>query len=364
MPVGHTLGRSLLIAAIVSDPLFPPSAHGQAPANPGLRQPVQWNQALLQARDEARAGLRSDKPNEVAWGTFRAGEYRLVDLVPDLVARLAAPPTGDDQGVYAVRAALLDSAVRLDAAVPAPTLRSYWKDFPVQPAILFAKATGPRDEVLLDLLTPATASRWFAPANLLLPSHPNGFTASALTPIRLSLVITVSEQTNAGSGMADGVAVGDGIGINPAGYPPRATYRFEPGPWPGNIVLSTGPRDVYYSRSVSYAWQFGVSEVYIGGPSAADRLRYVQADAFPLQAPFNLARQLGERHQSVQWDGDDALRRRVEDLRGDMLQAYRRFLASLVNAHRLTSSDAKSLEQPPSTSASSMRVRTSLTPSR
>jgi len=71
--------------------------------------------------------------------------------MPDLTAKLAAPPTGDDREVYAVRAALLDSAVRLDAAVPASVVRSYWNDFPVQSAILFAKATGARDGVLTSI---------------------------------------------------------------------------------------------------------------------------------------------------------------------------------------------------------------------
>ena len=40
-------------------------------------------------------------------------------------------------------------------------------------------------------------------------------------------------------------------------------------------------------------------------------------------------------------------RGRVEDLRADMLQAYRGFLASLIAAHRLTASEATSLADPP-----------------
>src|SRR5215471_4035408 len=188
----HTLRLLLLVAAIAFGSLARTSVLGQAPANPGLRQQVEWNQALRQAFDDARTGLRSDKPNEVAWGAFRAAEYRLAGLVPDLVTKLGAPPPGARHEAYAVRAALLDSAVRLDAAVPAPTLRSYWHEFPVQSAILFARATGQRDDVLLELLTPATDSRWFALANLLLRSGPNGFVASTLAPIRLNLSLTVS----------------------------------------------------------------------------------------------------------------------------------------------------------------------------
>ena len=339
----------LLAAAIAAAPICLTSAYAQD----GLRQQAEWNRALQQALDEARAQLRSDKPNEVAWGAFRAAEYRLFNLMPDLTAKLAAPPTGDDREVYAVRAALLDSAVRLDAAVPASVVRSYWNDFPVQSAILFAKATGARDGVLLDLLTSATECRWFALANLLVQWRPSGLAVSAnglvlniLTPIHLNLVVTVSEQGNAGSGGGAGGGVGDGIGINPAGFPPRATYRFESGPSAGVAVLSTGPRVLYYSRTVSYGWQFAVSEVYIGGPTGAERLRYVQAYAFPEHEPLDQVRQLGERYDSARWEGENALRGRIDDLRADMLQHYRDFLATLVARGRLTAADSQSLAQP------------------
>lgn len=339
----------LLAAAIAAATICATSASAQE----GSGQLAEWNRALQHALDEAGAELRSDKPNEVAWGAFRAAEYRLFSLVPDLVAKLTAPPTGEDREVYAMRAALLDSAVRLDAAVPASVVRSYWNEFPVQSAILFARATGARDAVLLDLLTSATACRWFALANLLVQWRPGGLAVSPnvlvlniLTPIQLNLLITVSEQGSVSSGGGGGVAIGDGIGMNPAGFPPRATYRFEMGPSPGFVVLSAGPRPVYYSRTVSYGWQFGVSELVLGGPTGAERLRYVQAYAFPEQEPFDQVRQLGERYDSARWEGDDALRRRIDDLRADMLQRYRDFLATLVARGRLTADDSKSLAQP------------------
>jgi hypothetical protein len=285
----HTRLLSLLTATIAS--VAPPSRSLLAQA-----QQVEWNQAKLDALEGARAGLRSEMPNEVAWGAYRAAQFRLFDLVPDLVTKLAAPPIGENQEPYAVRAALLDSAVQLEAAVPAPVLGSYWQDFPVQSAILFARATGPRDDVLLDLLTPATGFRWFAIANLLARSRQKGFAVKVLPPIHLRLSVTMSERGNAGglgSGSSGG-GVGDGIGINPAGFPPRATYRFESGPWPGYVVLSTGPHNVYYSRTVSCRWQFGVSEAWRAGPSDWERLRYVQAYAFPEQEPVDDVRQIGE----------------------------------------------------------------------
>jgi hypothetical protein len=112
-------------------------------------------------------------------------------------------------------------------------------------------------------------------------------------------------------------------------------------------VLSTGPHDVYYSRTVSYGWQFGVSEGLTAGPSDWERLRYVQGYAFREQGPVDHGRQIGERHESVRWEGGDALRRRVEDLRTAMLQKYRGFIARLVAAGRVTDGEARSLAQPP-----------------
>jgi hypothetical protein len=338
--LNHTRLLSLLMAT---------SACVAPLARPLLAQAqVEWNQATFAALEGARAGLRSEKPDEVAWSAYHAAEFRLFELVPDLVTRLAAPPLGANQQSEAVRAALLDAAVRLEAAVAVPVLRSYWRDFPVQSAILFAKATGPRDEALLDLLAPATGFRWLAVANLLVRSRPKEFAVRVLRPIHLRLSVAVSDGGN--DGVAAGIGsggVGDGIGINPAGFPPRATYRFEGGPSPGCIVLSTGPHDVYYSRTVSYRWQFAVSEVLTGGPSDEERLRYVQASAFPGQGSVDDVRQIGERHESIRWNGGDALRRQVEDLEAEMLQRYRGFLASLVAAAALTDADANSLAQPP-----------------
>src|SRR5262245_5327913 len=227
-------------------------------------QAVAWMTVRQQATAEARDGLRSSKPSDVAWGAFRAAEYRLTELLPDLVARVAVPPASSADESYALRSALLDSAVQLDAAVPAQVLQTYWKDFPVQSAILFARATGPRDEVLLDLLSSSGELRWYALANLLLRSRPNGFIQKVLAPMHLQLFVTVSEEGRMGSGGVGGGGVGDGIGQSPADYPPRATYRLEIGPSPGCVVLSTGPRTVYYSRSVTYSFQFGVSEVLVG----------------------------------------------------------------------------------------------------
>jgi hypothetical protein len=46
--------------------------------------------------------------------------------------------------------------------------------------------------------------------------------------------------------------------------------------------------------------------VYIGGPTGAERLRYVQAYVFPEHEPIDQVRQLGERSEIARWEGDDA----------------------------------------------------------
>ena len=318
----------------------------QKPAR-GVTPQVEWMRAQRNILDDVQSGLRSDDARRVAWGAFRAGEYRLQSVSVDVVHRLTAPPAAQGEDQFALRAALMDSAVRLDAAVPAKVLKSYWLEFPVQSSILFAKSTGQRDETLLELLPSSREFRWFALANLLLQARPPGFAAAVLTPLRLQLTVIVSDVGHSwwGGGGDGARGVGDGIGLSPAGFPPRATYRFEAGPMPGYSVLSVGPRTIYYSRSVSYDWQFGRSDVYIGGPTGADRLLYISA----LTGSDNpeTTRRIGDRRESVHWRGGDDLRRQIDGFRADMLDAYRRYAAELVAARQIKPSDVAALDHPP-----------------
>jgi hypothetical protein len=90
--------------------------------------------------------------------------------------------------------------------------------------------------------------------------------------------MTISEDGRTASASALGSAsVHDGVGVNPEGYPPKATYRFETGPRSSHIVLSTGPHTVYYSRTIHTSGQFGIGGMSTGGPTDTERIDYVKA---------------------------------------------------------------------------------------
>jgi hypothetical protein len=171
---------------------------------------------------------------------------------------------------------VLDALIQLNARLPAPLVARYAEMRPVQSLALLTNSIE-RDPTLLDLFSRTSGTLWYGLANLLLQDRAPGFAGQLLKTLQLRLNLTVSDV---GQGVGSGsgsLSVGDGIGENPAGYPPHAQYRFEIGPRTGVVILTTGPHTVYYSRTVSTAFQYGVSEVSEGGPSDDDRLAYLRA---------------------------------------------------------------------------------------
>jgi hypothetical protein len=299
-----------------------------------------WSQTLVDATADARRQLRSADPREVAWGAFRAAEYRLAAVIPDLRAVLQAPPSGDSVERSAMIAALLDAAMELDARLPAAELTAYWDRWPVHTSALLARADDPAP-VLLDLLRTASGFRWYALANLLAETKTPGFAKQLFASLTVRVSIAVSEQGNTGrvSGGVLGASVGDGVGINLPGYPPIAIYRFESGPRRLERVLSTGPRVLYYSRTVSYAFQFGVSDSSVSGPDDDDRVAYLRT-LLPGGAENPIRAQ---QFEHVAWRGVDDLMMRVSAIRESVNRRYQQLVTWLVEARQLTQADAQAL---------------------
>ncbi|HKY22070.1 MAG TPA: hypothetical protein VJM31_12715 [Vicinamibacterales bacterium] len=297
-------------------------------------------QAQSDVAERARRQLRSGEPRSMAWGAFHASAYQVTEVIPDLIAALETSAVeGFEQS--ATIDALLDAAVQLDAKVPASALVRYWERWPVQTSILFAKATNDRDAVILDLLRTASGFRWYALANLLLHSKPPGFAAQLFDKLDFRLTVTVSEEGNKVSGHGAGFSsleVSDGIGVSPDGYPPTARYRFELGPRAGYIVVSVGPTTVYYTRSVSAAKQFAVSDASIDGPDATERLRYVEALVGRDQMWVRV-----EESATPPWRGAKDLFEQVAALKGSLRRRYDQQVAVLVRAGLVSKAEAESL---------------------
>jgi hypothetical protein len=313
-----------------------------APATEGRQDFVAgWQNAIREATDAARMQLQSDDLKEVAWGAFRAAEYRLDGLAPDIAAAIDRAPTEHPTfEQYAMLSALFDAAVQLDAAVPASLLKRFWQTFPVQTSALLARATGDRDATLLDLASSTKGLRWFAVANALLDAKVPGFAASLLKNVRFHVLFDVSEGGNKGfvEGGSSSSGVSDWIGLNPTGFPPIALYEFGLLPSKGDIVLSTGPRTLYYSRRVEYKPQFGAASFDVVGPTDEDRFRYVTAMGASEWQQMSLSKS-----EAVRWRDR---RRLVEDVavaRSAVEGRYRALIQALVSAGRLTVEEANSL---------------------
>jgi len=327
---------ALWVSSLLSAPLL-----AQRPA-------VEWNQARQQAVEAGRCELRSGLPKEIAWGAFRAAEYRLTDLVPDLIAVLESPPAAERLERGVLIAAVLDAAVQLNASLPAAVLRSYWTEWPVHTAILMALTReAERDAILLELLPASTGFQWPAAANLLLTTKPHGFAAALLTNLLLDLPIGVADFSASGrtgvvaGGNAVGLAVRDGIGFNPPGFPPFAAYGFEYGPHTGHVVLASGPRTVYYSRTVTYEYQFGVSQTF---SNDANRLDYLAALANLTKS--EAVRGLRQPSVSVAWRGTDELEREVAQARNEMARRYQQLVSALVVLKHLSEREAEQFSKP------------------
>jgi hypothetical protein len=289
--------------------------------------------------------LGSSDPRQVAWGAFRAAEYRIVESVPDLLKVLEAPPYGVRWDQEAMIAAVLDAAVQLDARLPAGVLRSYYERWPTQTLILLGQATD-GVPVLVDLLRTARGYRWYTLANLALQARAPGFAAELLSKVQFTLRVRVVIEDR-GSGIGGGSfsgGVGDGIGVNPAGFPPNAFYRFEGSAGRGFVVLASGPRPVYYSRAIYYQPQFPTSYTEISGPTSSERIDYVSW-LLSFQGSGRPGLRTEQTH-SIQWGGPDDFVRRVSGFHDELVRSYERLVSALLRAGQLTGTEAEAIRTP------------------
>lgn len=113
--------------------------------------------------------------------------------------------------------------------------------------------------------------------------------------------------------------------------------QFELGARPGHIVLTAGPRTIYYSRQTHYAFQFGHSSAEISGPTDDERIEYLAALTGSTGLPFPLR---ANASAAVAWRGAEDLIKRAAELRQDVEMKYQWVLTTLVERKKLTPADA------------------------
>lgn len=319
-----------------------------------------WTAALLSIAASAHAGagvpraaqapptpelvrqLASNDPRGVAWAAYRAGEARRQDVVPALIDALASPrlaAPGHEWG--AARDVVLDALIRLDAQPPADVLLRHYDARSEQVLILLAEPRAGRNAVLLGILKDESGILWHAAAGLLLDDEAAGLAASLLGGLRLTLAVTVvdahADDVHEG-GFTGGI--GCGAMYPGSGFPPIATYSFWTTADRGAVVLTGGPRPVFYTRQVCKAGAgipSGGHRPLIDGPTAGDRLALLK-ELIDHWLPVEAVRTL-----EVRWTDDRQYRREVGMARARLAKDFQTLVQLAVGAGHLTRSEARGL---------------------
>ena len=297
--------------------LIAASAHAGAQAS----QAPEGRAAADLARD-----LASNDPRVVAWAAYRAGEARRADAVPALVDTLASARVrspGLEWG--AVRDALLDALIRLDACPPVSALMPHYDARSEEVLILLAEPRAGRDDALLDVLKRESGILWYAAAGLLVEDEAPGLAAELLRGLRLTLEVTVEDgrpgDTSGGFGMG---GIGHGVLYPVKGFPPIANYSFWDFPVRDAVVLAGGPRPVYYTRKACAA-DAGIPSSghrsFIDAPTAEDRVALLD-ELIDHWLPVKAVEPL-----TVRWTTPQDYRRRIATAR----QQLARDAASLID---------------------------------
>jgi hypothetical protein len=307
-----------------------------AQAGPGVR-PV----ADTPATPELVRQLASDDPRVVAWAAYRAGDARRQDAVPALVDTLASPRLAAANHEWgAARDVVLDALIRLEARPPADVLTRHYDARSEQVLILLAGPGAGRNRALLGILKDESGILWHAAAGLLLDDKAAGLAASLLGGLRLTLEVTVVDGF-AGDSLLDGGhtgGIGCGVMYPGAGFPPIATYSFWTTAEGGAIVLTGGPRPIFYTRQVCKAGTgipSGGHRPLIDGPTADDRLALLK-ELLDHRLPVEAVRTL-----EVRWTNERQYLRDVSAAWARLARDVDKLVQLALDEGHLTADDAR-----------------------
>ena len=272
--MGLLHGFTLVPLAVIANLSFPSAQTAQRPG------------AVEQEPPDVTSLMKSGDPRQQAWGAWYVGAGQLRHLAPvlqELVRERLRATTSSD----ATLDIALDALIQLQSPLDPALLPDLYAVRPAQ-AVVAASLTGQDGgEFLRELMRTATGHEWFAAANLLLARSSRTLAPDLLASLRLRVkVYLVDEGHMMGGGGDGGVGVGcGGAGLAP-GMPPWPAYTLTSFPHAGVTVLATGPKPIYYRRTVSPAGQGPAGSVtHIAGPTADDRLQYLAAVAGIEPAP-------------------------------------------------------------------------------
>ncbi len=152
--------------------------------------------------------LSANDPMAVAWGGYLAGEHRVQDAIPHLIAALDSSRLQQAGREWkAARFAVLDALILLGAQPSPDVLLRYYPEHREQVLILLSVPRPGRDEVLLRLLKNESGIPWYAIAGLLLETKAPGLAAALIDGLRLRLEVSVVDGRPHSSGGVGGGCV-------------------------------------------------------------------------------------------------------------------------------------------------------------
>jgi hypothetical protein len=214
--------------------------------------------------------LRSQDPQQIAWGAHYTLATKDQALVPDLLAlayswQSLPQPSRDEQVVHGLTsdqldrrdamAAVLDALIQLHVAVPVETLRNLAADFPNPVAVLMSSLPLKETTALsFDFYRSDELHNYslrYVSAALLAQDPPPGFAADLFSGVHIRANIFVIAPGAAGYGTGRG---GHDCGISvPASsqqeWPNFGVYGFSKEKIPGSFPIVSGADPIYATRS-------------------------------------------------------------------------------------------------------------------
>lgn len=281
---------------------------------------------------KVRQLLSSPVLQDRAWGVFWASRLALpgsdslfLDQLDSLQPYAA---TRSDSAESACIDAVFDALISSGKSVPAQRLTPFaphWRD---EVLILLARQPGNNEDLLLSMRNEqSTQQQWTAVNNLLLRMRSQRFFAKTLAELSIRHRFVIVDH----SAVAAEAAGGGGFALCgsrqlPKGFPPIGIYQLTDTRAEGDVLVVSGPRDVYYRRTV-------IQTDTLIGLSVTGATFERQQDLLAYLAAWNHgrtedARQTFLRTTTVVWRGAGVFQRTAEAALGAQMAAIQAFLAT------------------------------------
>jgi hypothetical protein len=319
----------LILQVVISDQALPQNISQEKPLEPA----------------SVKALLESPDSKDQAWGAWLAGQGKLQEAVP-LLQRIVENKIavhGKAADEFLLDAAL-DALIQLEAKAPPALILKAYEKRPAHALVLLSKINAEADPLLLDLGARASGPELLAIANMLLERRVPGTAALLLKNLKIEAYLYIVDERN--SEHPGEVMLGTPTymiaGDRAAGYPPLAYYWLTDEPRTGDVVLATGPRNIFYQRVLSSPGSTPDVAAFGVNFDLTDRLLYIAALAgqdfeMPLK-PDHLISTIGR--------GIGAPDEDIGEYRQEIIRRYSLLIRTLAERKLLTPEDASTLAEP------------------